>query len=181
MNGAMNGAMDGVLYAAALYFLVLAAGFFVGLLVERAARGGLRRWAERTESEWDDWVAGHAFHLVPSLVLAVAATRLLMALVPPAEAVAPLITTGLQVILVLAAIRVFVDLGLATLRVRQQRIGRQGVSILRNTVITVALVCGALLILDQVGVSVAPLLATLGVLTSTVWLCKWLTVGELVS
>lgn len=159
----MNGVMSGALYAAALYCVVLAASFLVGLLVERAARGALRRWAERTESEWDDWVAGHAFHLVPSLVLAVAATRLLMALLPPAEAVEPLITTGLQVILVLAAIRVFVDLGLATLRVRQQRIGRQGVSILRNTVITVALVCGALLILDQVGVSVAPLLATLGV------------------
>lgn len=155
--------MTGAYYAVALYFLVLAAAFAAGLLVERAARSVLRRWAARTESEWDDWVAGEAFHLVPSLVLAVLATRILVALRPPAEAVAPLITTGLQVVLVLAAIRMAVDLGLASLRLRQKRIGREGVSILRNTVITAALVVGALLILDQVGVSVAPLLATLGV------------------
>ena len=155
--------MSGAYTAVGLYFLVLAAAFAAGLLVERAARAALRRFAEKTESEWDDWVAGQAFHLVPSLILAVLATRILVAVRPPAEAVAPLITTGLQVVLVLAAIRVAVDLGLASLRLRQKRIGREGVSILRNTVITAALVVGALLILDQVGVSVAPLLATLGV------------------
>ena len=149
--------------AVSLYFVVLAAAFAVGLAVERAARRVLRRRAERTETEWDDWIAAEAFHLVPSLVLAVAATRVLMAVLPPDPAVEPLVTTGLQVALVLAAVRVGVDLGLASLRLRQKRIGREGVSILRNTLITLALLVAVLLVLDQVGVSVAPLLATLGV------------------
>ncbi|MDE2970803.1 MAG: mechanosensitive ion channel family protein [Acidobacteriota bacterium] len=100
---------------------------------------------------------------MPSLLLAVIATRVLMAIRPPSEVVAPLVTTGLQVVLVLAAIRVGVDIGLASLRMRQQRLGQQGVSILRNTLVGVALTVGILVVLDQLGISVAPLLATLGV------------------
>jgi len=46
---------------------------------------------------------------------------------------------------------------------RQQRLGQQGVSILRNTLVGVALTVGILVVLDQLGISVAPLLATLGV------------------
>lgn len=155
--------MSGLFIALSLYAAVLVVAFGTGIVIERAVRVVLRRKAEKTQTDWDDWVAAEGFHLVPSLLLAVIATRILMTLRPPADSVEPLVTTGLQVVLVLAAIRVGVDLGLATLRIRQKRLGHQGVSILRNTLVGVALTVGVLVVLDQLGISVAPLLATLGV------------------
>lgn len=155
--------MSGLFVALSLYAAVLVVAFGAGLVIERAARAVFRRKAAKTRTDWDDWVAEEGFHLVPSLLLAVVATRILMTVRPPADAVEPLVTTGLQVVLVLAAIRVGVDLGLATLRIRQKRLGHQGVSILRNTLVGVALTAGVLVVLDQLGISVAPLLATLGV------------------
>ncbi len=155
--------MSGLFIALSLYAAVLVVAFGAGLVIERAARAVFRKKAAKTQTDWDDWVAEEGFHLVPSLVLAVVATRVLMTIRPPADAVEPLVTTGLQVVLVLAAIRVGVDLGLATLRIRQKRLGHQGVSILRNTLVGVALTAGVLVVLDQLGISVAPLLATLGV------------------
>lgn len=155
--------MEAPLAALAIYAAALVVAFAAGLVLERAARAIFRKTARRTRTEWDDWIVAHGLHFVPSLLLAVAATRVLMVLRPPSPSVEALVTTGLQVVLVLAAIRVAADLGLASLRIRQQRLGRQGVSILRNTLVTVALTVGALVVLDQLGVSVAPLLATLGV------------------
>ena len=155
--------MSGLFVALSLYAAVLVVAFGAGLVIERAARAVFRKKAAETQTDWDDWVAEEGFHLVPSLLLAVLATRILMMVRPPSAAVEPLVTTGLQVVLVLAAIRVGVDLGLATLRIRQKRLGRQGVSILRNTLVGVALTAGVLVVLDQLGISVAPLLATLGV------------------
>ena len=155
--------MSGLFVALSLYAAVLVVAFGAGLVIERAARAVFRKKAVKTQTDWDDWVAEEGFHLVPSLLLAVVATRILMTIRPPADAVEPLVTTGLQVVLVLAAIRVGVDLGLATLRIRQKRLGQQGVSILRNTLVGVALTAGVLVVLDQLGISVAPLLATLGV------------------
>ena len=149
--------------ALGLYAAVLIGAFAAGLLLERAGRAILRRKAARTRTEWDDWIVAEGFHLVPSLLLAMMATRVLMALRPPSAAVEPFVTTGLQVVLVLAAIRVAADLGLASLRIRQKRLGRQGVSILRNTLVAIALTVGVLVVLDQLGISVTPLLATLGV------------------
>ncbi len=155
--------MSTLFVALSLYAAVLVVAFGAGLVIERAARAFFRKKAEKTQTDWDDWLATEGFHLVPSLLLAVVATRVLMAIRPPSEVVAPLVTTGLQVVLVLAAIRVGVDVGLASLRMRQQRLGQQGVSILRNTLVGVALTVGILVVLDQLGISVAPLLATLGV------------------
>ncbi len=155
--------MSTLFVALSLYAAVLVVAFGAGLVIERAARAFFRKKAEKTQTDWDDWLATEGFHLVPSLLLAVVATRVLMAIRPPSEVVAPLVTTGLQVVLVLAAIRVGVDIGLASLRMRQQRLGHQGVSILRNTLVGVALTVGILVVLDQLGISVAPLLATLGV------------------
>ena len=155
--------MSALFVALSVYAAVLVAAFAFGLVVERAVRAFLRKRAEKTRTDWDDWLAMEGFHLVPSLLLAVVATRILMAARPPADSVEPLVTTGLQIVLVLAAIRVGVDLGLATLRIRQQRLGQKGVSILRNTLVGVALTVGVLVVLDQLGISVAPLLATLGV------------------
>lgn len=162
-RGRSGDLMSSLFIALSVYAAVLVAAFGAGLVIERAARAFFRRHAERTRTDWDDWLATEGFHLVPSLLLAVFATRILMALRPPADTVEPLVTTGLQVVLVLAAIRVGVDLGFATLRIRQQRLGLQGVSILRNTLVGVALTVGVLVVLDQLGISVAPLLATLGV------------------
>ena len=155
--------MSALFLALSLYAAVLVAAFGFGLVIERAARAFFRKQAEKTRTDWDDWLATEGFHLVPSLLLAVVATRVLMTIRPPADTVEPLVTTGLQVVLVLAAIRVGVDIGLASLRIRQQRLGHQGVSILRNTLVGVALTVGVLVVLDQLGISVAPLLATLGV------------------
>jgi len=155
--------MSTLFVALSLYAAVLVVAFGAGLVIERAARAFFRKKAEKTRTDWDDWLATEGFHLVPSLLLAVVATRVLMALRPPSAVVEPLVTTGLQVVLVLAAIRVGVDIGLASLRMRQQRLGPQGVSILRNTLVGVALTVGILVVLDQLGISVAPLLATLGV------------------
>ena len=155
--------MSTLFVALSLYAAVLVVAFGAGLVIERAARAFFRKKAEKTKTDWDDWLATEGFHLVPSLLLAVVATRVLMALRPPSATVEPLVTTGLQVVLVLAAIRVGVDVGLASLRMRQQRLGQQGVSILRNTLVGVALTVGILVVLDQLGISVAPLLATLGV------------------
>ena len=155
--------MSATFVSLALYAAVLVVAFGGGLAIERVVRSFLQRKAEKTRTEWDDWVASEGFHWVPSLLLAVAATRVLMTVRPPAATVEPLVTTGLKVVLVLAAIRVGVDLGLASLRLRQKRLGHQGVSILRNTLVGVALTAGVLVVLDQLGISVAPLLATLGV------------------
>ena len=155
--------MSALFVALSLYAAVLVAAFGFGLVIERGVRAFFRKKAEKTQTDWDDWVASEGFHLVPSLLLAVVATRILMTVRPPSDSVEPLVTTGLQVVLVLAAIRVGVDLGLASLRIRQQRLGHQGVSILRNTLVGVALTAGVLVVLDQLGISVAPLLATLGV------------------
>ncbi len=163
MDRRLGKLMSTLFVALSLYAAVLVVAFGAGLVIERAARAFFRKKAEKTQTDWDDWLATEGFHLVPSLLLAVVATRVLMAIRPPSEVVAPLVTTGLQVVLVLAAIRVGVDIGLASLRMRQQRLGHQGVSILRNTLVGVALTVGILVVLDQLGISVAPLLATLGV------------------
>ena len=163
MDGRVGQLMSTLFIALSIYAAVLVVAFGAGLVIERAARAFFRKKAEKTHTDWDDWLATEGFHLVPSLLLAVVATRVLMALRPPSDAVEPLVTTGLQVVLVLAAIRVGVDIGLASLRMRQQRLGQQGVSILRNTLVGVALTAGILVVLDQLGISVAPLLATLGV------------------
>ncbi len=155
--------MSSLFIALSVYAAVLVTAFGAGLVIERAARAFFRRKAAKTRTDWDDWLAAEGFHLVPSLLLAVFATRVLMVVRPPADAVEPMVTTGLQVVLVFAAMRVAADLGLASLRIRQQRLGEQGVSILRNTLVGVALTVGVVIVLDQFGISVAPLLATLGV------------------
>ena len=149
--------------AVGLYLAVLVGAVAVGFVVERAGRAVFRRRAARTQTDWDDWLATEAFHHVPSLLLGVLATRVLMAFRPPSEGVEPLVTTSLEVVLVLAAIRVAADIGLASLQVRQKRLGKEGVSILRNTLVAVAATVGFVIVLGQLGISVAPLLATLGV------------------
>lgn len=156
--------MDRFPYTEVLYYLATAAGAFaVGLLIERLARRSFLKWAERTEVQWDDWVAKRGFHLVPSVLLVVLATRILVAVRPPGASVETLVTAGLGILFVLAGVRIVADLATTVIRFRSEQLGVAGVSILRNTLTVVAAIVGVLLVLDQLGISVAPLLATLGV------------------
>ena len=141
---------------------VLFAAFAAGLLLERALRRWARRHAARTATGWDDWLVERGFHWVPSGLLAVVSLHLFR-LLRPDGVEAPFLTGVAQILLLLAGIRVAVDLVLASLRFRQQRFGLPAASILRNTVLSVAVVAAVLVVLDQAGVSIGPLLATLGV------------------
>lgn len=151
------------LAALLIYSGVLIVVFGFGLLVERAVRSWLRHTADSSCTPWRHWLANEGFHLVPSLLLAVFATRILVLLRPPAAALEPFVLTGLRVVVVVIVIRIGVDVGLASLRIRQRRLGFESVSILRKTLVGGAVLVALLVVLDQVGVSVAPLLATLGV------------------
>ncbi len=145
------------------YLAVAAAAFLVGLLAEQLVRSRLRKRFAWPSEGWSGWAVANGFRLVPAVLTAVLAIRILMLVEPPGAAVEPVLIAALEVALVVAAVRMGLDAGLAALRARETRLGQQGMSILRNTLVTIALLVGTMLILDQVGISVGPILATLGV------------------
>ena len=146
-----------------IYLGTAAAAFLLGLASERWVRGCVIRWAERTEAQWDDCVAARAFHFVPSMLLALLAIRILMAFRPPSASAEALATGSLRILLVVVGVKVVLDLVIGGFVFRAERLGVKGVSILRNSLVAVASAVGLLLILDQLGISVTPFLATLGV------------------
>ena len=137
--------------------------FLVGLVLERRVRRRLAVRAQQTKSDWDDWMAEHLFHLGPALLLALAAVAVVHSVRPPPTAVEPILTLLLKLVLILVLIRLATDVALTTVRIHNVRLGRAGVSILRNAVRLIMGVVGLLIILDQLGISVGPILATLGV------------------
>ncbi len=146
-----------------IYLAAGAAAFAIGVLLERRGRVRLERRAAQTETEWDDWLVKHVFHLGPGLLLALGAVAVTQALRPPPPSVEPVLTLVLKVIFVLVLVRLATDVTLTTIRVRNVRLGRGGVSVLRKAVRAIMAVVGLLIILDQFGISVGPILATLGV------------------
>ncbi len=154
--------MNSFLETVGLEAAVLAAAFAAGVLLEKAVRRLLARRLGPQPTRWRKWLVTEAFRWTPSLLLVVAGLHLFRLLRPQAAEV-PFITGVSEILLLLVGIRVAVDVVLASLELRQERFGRPAVSILRNIVITLAAITAALVVLESAGVSIGPVLATLGV------------------
>ncbi len=152
-----------VLREIAVYAAAVAVAALFGFLIERRLRKRFAERARATDTGWDDWAAAHLFHFGLPLLFAFGAVATVMRFRPPPPHVEPLITIGLQIGLILVLIRLATDAALFGVRLYNTRLGTSGVSILRNTVRVIAGVVGLLVILNEFGVSVGPILATLGV------------------
>ncbi len=146
-----------------IYLGAIAAAVLLGLLVERVARRRLQERARLTRTAWDDWAAENLFHFGPALLLALGTAAMLIELRPPGPRAEPVLAMVLKIVLILFLVRFATDAALFLVRLYNARLAKTGVSILRNTVRVIAGVVGLLIILDQFGVSVGPILATLGV------------------
>ncbi len=152
-----------ILREVGIHLGVIAGAALLGVVIERRFRVRFRERAQQTRTAWDDWAAEHLFHFGPPLLLALGAAAAMMEIRPPAPRVEPLLAAALQIVLILVLVRLATDAALFSVRLYNARLGKSGVSILRNTVRVIAGLVGLLIILDQFGVSVGPILATLGV------------------
>lgn len=152
--------VNGVLIAAA--FIV--GGFAVGWIFERIILTQLHRIAAKTQWRGDDMVI-NALRGMTRLWFMLAGVYWALRTVPLPENILELSDKALAVIVIFSATVVAARItgGLVDLYMAEQEQIQQSVSILRNVIRLVVFILGALVILQFLGISIAPILTALGV------------------
>lgn len=141
----------------------LAAGFVVGLVVERIVLRRLQKIARRTDWQWDDFLVGSLGHA--PLLLFTAAGAYAAAIQSPLAVSQEVLNTILSVLLILAATLVTARMAAQLARhwVARTSSGTAATELVGNLTKVLVFVLGLLVILQTLDVKISPIIASLGI------------------
>lgn len=141
----------------------VAGGFVVGLVLEKFVMRHLKKVAEKTRAEIDNVIVA-SLRGMPVVWLSMLGVYLGVSGMPLNPNISEIILKVLVVIIVLSATIVLAKIvsGYITLQTKKQA-GFPSVSIFVNLTKLLVFVVGALIILEYLGISIAPILTALGV------------------
>jgi small-conductance mechanosensitive channel len=141
---------------------ILAAAVVLGLVVQKVFGATLHAWAKRSASEWDDIVADSMTGLVvPWFVLI--GLAVVLRVVPLRPEVALIVRRTVGVLGILTTVIFFTRMARKAIYVYIDRKVELPSSIFKNFATGLITLIGFVVVLDYLGVSVAPLLTALGV------------------
>ncbi len=162
-------------YSTVVFLVVLSVGF----LVKKLIWGRLEKWAEKTESQWDNQLLS-AISSPMSLLLVVLAFGIAGQSAPQLVREHPLMRYGVKVALILAVFWIL-ERGISIF-FRSSALPETLNATTRTLLLTIARVVisvlGLLIVLDTIGVPITPLLASLGIGSLAVALALQDTLGN---
>lgn len=161
------GAAADALPALALVHLLLAAGILaaavvLGLVVQKVLAATLHAWAKRSASEWDDIVADSMKGLVVPWLLLIG-LAVVLRVVPLRPEIALIVRRAVGVLGIVTAAVFFTRMARKAIAIYIDRKVEVPSSIFKNFAAGLIYLIGFVVVLDYLGVSIAPLLTALGV------------------
>jgi small-conductance mechanosensitive channel len=141
---------------------ILAAAVVLGLVVQKVLAATLHAWAKRSASEWDDIVVDSMKGLVVPWLLLIG-LAVVLRLVPLRPEIALIVRRAVGVLGILTAAVFFTRMARKAIAIYIDRKVEVPSSIFKNFASGLIYLIGFVVVLDYLGVSIAPLLTALGV------------------
>ena len=147
-----------------IVMLIMIGSIVLGIIFEKVVLQRLEKTASKTEMEADDFII-KSFKNMTLLFFIIAGFYLSLIYLPLTEGTVAFIRKVLMVILILSMTIVAARISVGFIEIYTKRIGGAfpSTSIFTNLTYVLVLVIGILIVLQSIGVSIAPLLTALGV------------------